>query len=278
MRRAWLYSAAASSARARLSPSALLTAIMSAISSKPFLMPCSSSPAPGSISTRKKSTMPATATSDWPTPTVSTRMTSKPAASQSAMVSRVARVTPPKVPAEGEGRTNAAGSTDRRCMRVLSPRIEPPLRVLEGSTASTATRRPSSVRTVPKASMKVLLPTPGTPVMPIRWARPVRGAIALSKARAAVRCAGLRLSTSVMARPSAVRSPATTPAARAAASGPAGRRSADRRSAVGEGELMAFGLPDHRPVDQSRVGRNAPFRPIKNASPPGWGGAAKREV
>ncbi len=40
-------------ARARLSPSALLIAIMSASSTTPFFRPCSSSPAPGSISTRK---------------------------------------------------------------------------------------------------------------------------------------------------------------------------------------------------------------------------------
>jgi hypothetical protein len=42
----------------------------------PFLMPCSSSPAPASMSTRKKSTIEATAYSDWPTPTVSTSTTS----------------------------------------------------------------------------------------------------------------------------------------------------------------------------------------------------------
>ncbi len=52
-------------------------------------MPCRSSPAPGSISTTKKSTMLATAVSDWPTPTVSTNTTSKPAASSTLMVSRV---------------------------------------------------------------------------------------------------------------------------------------------------------------------------------------------
>src|SRR5262249_42157374 len=58
------YSAAAAHARLGLSPSALLTASMSANSMTPFLMPCSSSPAPGSISTRKKSVMSATTVSD----------------------------------------------------------------------------------------------------------------------------------------------------------------------------------------------------------------------
>ena len=48
-------------------------------------------------------------------------------------------------------------------MRVLSPRIEPPLRVLDGSTASTATRWPASTRCRPSASMNVDLPAPGAP-------------------------------------------------------------------------------------------------------------------
>src|SRR5579863_5434751 len=54
MCRALRYSPAARLARLMLSPSALLIAIMSASSTRPFLMPCSSSPAPGSISARKK--------------------------------------------------------------------------------------------------------------------------------------------------------------------------------------------------------------------------------
>ena len=57
MCRAARYSAAAAAARLTLSPSALLTAIRSASSTRPFLMPCNSSPAPGSIKARKKSVM-----------------------------------------------------------------------------------------------------------------------------------------------------------------------------------------------------------------------------
>ena len=53
-------------------------------------------------------------------------------------------------------------------MRVLSPRIEPPETLDDGSTASTATRWPCAIRYRPSASMKVLLPTPGTPLMPRR--------------------------------------------------------------------------------------------------------------
>ena len=86
----------------------------------------------------KQSTMSATAVSLWPTPTVSITIRSKPAASQASAASRVRLVTPPSVPPAGEGRMNAAGAWASRCMRVLSPRIEPPVRRLEGSTASTA--------------------------------------------------------------------------------------------------------------------------------------------
>ena len=57
---------------ARLSPSALLIAMPSIISMMPRLIPCNSSPAPASISSRKKSVIERTAVSDCPTPTVST--------------------------------------------------------------------------------------------------------------------------------------------------------------------------------------------------------------
>ena len=52
--------------------------------------------------------MSATAVSDWPTPTVSTSTTSKPAASTTTIASRVARATPPSVPDVGDGRMNAS--------------------------------------------------------------------------------------------------------------------------------------------------------------------------
>ncbi len=121
-----------------LSPSALFTAMASAISIIPRLMPCSSSPAPEIISSRKKSTMECTAISDWPTPTVSTIMVSNPAASQIIMVSLVLRATPPSEPAEGEGRINALGWVESPSIRVLSPKMLPLERELLGSMASTA--------------------------------------------------------------------------------------------------------------------------------------------
>ena len=173
-------------------------------------MPCNSSPAPGSISTRKKSVMSATTVSDCPMPTVSTSTTSKPAASQTSMVSRVRAATPPSVPEDGEGRMKALRSTERRAMRVLSPRIEPPVREEEGSTASTATLWPASVRLEPSMSMVVDLPTPGTPVTPTRIAPPVAGSRRCKSAPACARWSGRRLSIRVMARASAARSPDST--------------------------------------------------------------------
>ncbi len=81
----------------------------------------------------------------------------------------------------------ARGSCESRAMRVLSPRIEPPVREEEGSTASTATRWPAAVRLDPRASMVVDLPTPGTPVMPTRIALPVWGSTASIRLAAAAR-------------------------------------------------------------------------------------------
>ena len=44
---------------------------------------------------------------------------------------------------------------------------QPPVVDDDGSTARTATLWPWSVRNLPKASIKVLLPAPGGPVSPI---------------------------------------------------------------------------------------------------------------
>ena len=112
--------------------------MMSAISMMPRLMPCNSSPAPEICNSMNMSTIECTAVSDCPTPTVSMNTTSKPAASHRMIVSRVLRATPPSDPAEGEGRMKTSGLPEMLSMRVLSPRIEPPLRSDEGSMASTA--------------------------------------------------------------------------------------------------------------------------------------------
>ena len=105
----------------------------------PRLIPWSSSPAAGEISSTNMSVMAATAASDCPTPTVSTMTTSNPAASTIRIVSRVRRATPPRDVPDGDGRMNARESAASRSIRVLSPRIEPPLTAEDGSTASTAT-------------------------------------------------------------------------------------------------------------------------------------------
>ena len=157
------------------SPSALVMTIRSAISMMPRLMPCSSSPAPEICNSMKRSTIECTAVSDCPTPTVSMKMTSNPAASHSTIVSRVFRATPPSDPAEGEGLTKTEGLLQMLSMRVLSPRIEPPLRSDEGSMASTASLWRSPATMLPMASMKVDLPAPGTPVMPMRTDFPACG-------------------------------------------------------------------------------------------------------
>ena len=72
-------------------------------------------------------------------------------------------------------------------MRVLSARIEPPVRRDDGSTASTATLWPFRVSIEPSELMVVDLPTPGEPVMPTRTALPVDFTSACISAAAAAR-------------------------------------------------------------------------------------------
>ena len=86
-RRRWMArwrSAAAWLAALASSPSALVTTTRSASSMIPRLMPWRSSPPEGEASSTNTSTRSATASSDWPTPTVSTITTSNPAASHSS--------------------------------------------------------------------------------------------------------------------------------------------------------------------------------------------------
>ena len=89
-------------------------------------MPCRSSPACGNCISANTSVRLATSVSLWPTPTVSTITTSKPAASTKSIASRVCAATPPSAPDEGEGRMNADGCRESSSMRVLSPSTEPP--------------------------------------------------------------------------------------------------------------------------------------------------------
>ena len=153
----------------------------------PRFTPCSSSPPPGAISSTKMSVISATIVSACPTPTVSTSTTSAPQASTRRIASRVRRPTPPSAAWLGLGRMNASGARASLSIRVLSPRIEPPERVEDGSTASTASRRPASVSVSPSRSMKLDLPTPGVPVSPTRSAGRAGAGSAASSARAAAR-------------------------------------------------------------------------------------------
>ena len=89
------------------------------------------------------------------------------------MVSRLFRATPPRVPPAGEGRIKASFLRERVPILVLSPRIDPLVTELVGSTESTATLCPASQSILPKTSIIVLLPAPGTPVIPMRNALPV---------------------------------------------------------------------------------------------------------
>ena len=157
------------------------------------------------------SVIAATAASDCPTPTVSTTTTSNPAASTIRIVSGVRRATPPSDVPDGVGRMYARGSAARRSILVLSPRIEPPLTVEDGSTASTASLWPRSRRNMPKDSMNVDFPTPGAPDSPMRRACPGACARRSRRSDAAGWWSGREDSTRVMARAMARRSALRTP-------------------------------------------------------------------
>ena len=162
--------------RPRAVPSALLTAMTSASSSTPFLMPCSSSPVRASVSSRKVSTMSATAVSDWPDAdrldehdVVAGRLHD-----DDRLAGRAGDA------AERAGRRRRA---DER-VRVGGEPGHPGL-VAEDAAAGAGRRRvdgehrdPVALRrsaAPPSASMNVDLPTPGTPVMPTRRAGPACG-------------------------------------------------------------------------------------------------------
>lgn len=103
-------------------------------------------------------------------------------------------------------------------IRVLSPRMEPPRVAEDGSTATTATRCPASIKNMPKFSMNVDLPAPGGPAMPMRklvrlFAR-VSARTCPMRRTASSRWRGSVDSTRVMDRLSDARSPEQTASAR----------------------------------------------------------------
>ena len=89
--------------------------------------------------------------------------------------------------------------------------------------------------------MNVDLPTPGEPLMPMRTAPPVSGSSSSSTASASARWSGRVDSARVMARASALRSPARIPSATALAmvGGSPGTQSEPRRSSTSVRTLRA---------------------------------------
>src|SRR5499426_353964 len=131
---------------------------------------------------------------------------SNPAASSTSMIRAVPRDTPPRWPREATDRRNTRWPAPCPPRRTRPPRIAPPVTGLEGSTATTPIRRPRRKSSPSNALIRVDLPVPGTPVMPITCARPSR-ADSASRTPAA---AASSLSTAVIARAIARRSPASS--------------------------------------------------------------------
>jgi len=116
-----------------------------------------------------------TSTSDCPAPTVSIRMKPYPAASKTWLKASVCSANPPSAPREAMERMKICLSSCKSSMRTRSPRIAPPVKGLDGSTAMMATFFSGSRRRNSRVSAftNVLLPEPGGPVMPILCAVPV---------------------------------------------------------------------------------------------------------
>src|SRR5262245_6063334 len=137
-------------------------------------------------------------------------------------------------------------------MRVLSPMIEPPLRRLDGSTASTATRCPAAVSRVPSSSMNVDLPDPGVPLTPTRTALPVAGSTSSRSAAASARRSGSVDSISVIERASARRSPARSRSASSPMTGSL-RGTATPGGSLGETPVKRIASPAECREDAPRV-------------------------
>jgi hypothetical protein len=139
------------------------------------LIACTSSPDSGASRTTVVSAAAATSTSLWPVPTVSMRMSSKPAASMTAAAAVEVDASPPACPRDAIERMNTSLSPAYACIRTRSPRSAPPVIGLDGSTAMTPTVRPASRTSAMSAATSVDLPAPGGPVIPTRCARPASG-------------------------------------------------------------------------------------------------------
>ena len=124
------------------------------------------SPDSGTRATTVVSALRTMSSSVWPTPTVSSRIQPKPAASISLITSPVARERPPRLPRVAMLRMKTSGSSVCVCIRIRSPSTAPPLNGLDGSTAMMPTALPSRRSSVVSRSTSVDLPAPGGPVTP----------------------------------------------------------------------------------------------------------------
>src|SRR5256885_9972125 len=161
----------------------LFTTYTSPISRIPAFIVWTASPVIGISTTTVVCARVAISTSLCPAPTVSTNTMSMPSASRARTASKVARASPPAWPRVAIDRMKTPGSTPVSAMRIRSPSTAPPVYGDVGSTATTPTFR-SRLRYLRTSRLiRELFPTPGGPVNPTTWARPVCGKI---RARASV--------------------------------------------------------------------------------------------
>ena len=120
---------------------------------------------PGVTTTTVVSAAPATSTSTCPTPTVSIITGSYPTASKSCIAAGTAKARPPECPRVAIERMKDS-SPARSSIRIRSPRIAPPVRGEDGSTAKTANLSPASENNFRSLPVSVDFPEPGAPVIP----------------------------------------------------------------------------------------------------------------
>ena len=197
--------------RARCSPSALLTAITSASSRTPFLMPCSSSPVRASVSSEERVDHVGdrrSRTGRRRRSRRARRRSRRPRRRRSPRGSPAA--TPPSVPDVGDGRMNAP---------VVDGQARHARLVAEDAAAGAGRRRvdgehgdPVAARrsaALPSASMNVDLPDAGHAgdADPVGAARVRQQRASAAPAASVAGGRGRVDSTSVIARPSVARSP-----------------------------------------------------------------------
>ena len=141
----------------------------------PAFSACTESPEPGISTSRTVSATPITSTSLCPAPTVSRKITSFPPASSTSIACSVDSAMPPRCPRVPIDRMKTPGSRKWSASRIRSPSNAPWVNGLDGSTEITPTESSRSRTCRTSAPISVDFPTPGGPVTPIVYARPVSG-------------------------------------------------------------------------------------------------------